>query len=277
MKALNTPDRWFLIAVLSGAIIALISVITTIDAPQLETSDWIMKIDGKPIPTSRYQSALEAATLDTQRELTDAEQKDILERLIDNELLLLHALELNLLESNVRVRNTMIGELMEGIFLEAASEIPSEAELEEWYVDNVGFFRYPPLLSLSVATVPVGTCDEIQPGTTPQEAVEQFPDAKTFSGIPAAATPKTVRELLGASLANIVITLEIGEVARHRSAQTCWIVQIEDRVEGEIPDFVDVRDAVLSLWIRDRDERILREYLQTLRDLYDVELAPQLN
>ena len=277
MKALNTPDHWFLIAVLSGAIIALISVITTIDAPQLETSDWIMKIDGKPIPTSRYQSALEAATLDTQRELTDAEQKDILERLIDNELLLLHALELNLLESNVRVRNTMIGELMEGIFLEAASEIPSEAELEEWYVDNVGFFRYPPLLSLSVATVPVGTCDEIQPGTTPQEAVEQFPDAKTFSGIPAAATPKTVRELLGASLANIVITLEIGEVARHRSAQTCWIVQIEDRVEGEIPDFVDVRDAVLSLWIRDRDERILREYLQTLRDLYDVELAPQLN
>jgi hypothetical protein len=93
----------------------------------------IALVNGSPILDSDYQRAVSMLAGD-RRETPDAgERAHVLDRLIDEELLVQHALASGLAESDRVVRETVLRAMIDAAIADQASRRPSESELRALY------------------------------------------------------------------------------------------------------------------------------------------------
>ena len=90
----------------------------------------IAVVDGVPIPTSDYERALAALSADRRSALDDDDRRRVLDRLVDEELLVQKGLDLGLPRRDRRVRSDIVASVVESVVAEAATREPSSAEVE---------------------------------------------------------------------------------------------------------------------------------------------------
>jgi parvulin-like peptidyl-prolyl isomerase len=238
-----------------------------------------------------YLRLIEGLESDT-REPADEERRGlVLDRMIDEELLVQRGLELGLPNVDRRVRADLTQALIASIARDAESREPTEDELAAFYEENTDFFVQPG--RLRVRQVFFGVAEQaaaagalaraqearrrLAAGEAFERVREELGDAE-ISPLPDAALPAPkLREYLGPTALRAALELGEGEWSEPvRSGTGYHVLGIVERQPDRAPPFEEIRDLVRGEWLRRAGDAALREYLDELRERAEVAVAPEL-
>lgn len=245
----RTP-RWLLVAgLLAGAGAAAAGLVAGPVARGLPVGA-VARVNQQLIARDAWLRAVAAVASERREPLTDADQRHILDRLIDEELLVQHGVALGLAEQDARLRSTMVSEVMLAA-TNAAAAAPDDAALRRYYDEHRDFFA--PTARLRVQAFRLddqGQRLEFQPA---------IPDAL----LPLAK----LENYVGPALTQRAAQLAPGQVSEPIAAAggARVVLQLLEKEPGAAPPFEQVRDQVRAQARRDADETAVRALIAQLR------------
>jgi parvulin-like peptidyl-prolyl cis-trans isomerase-like protein len=275
-----TPERrarWLLaLGAATGLAIAIGSLVGgTIDRPL--GADAVALVNDTPIRRDDYLRALGAVATDRRTPLDDADKRRILDRLIDEELLLQRGLALGLPERDHSVRAPLVAATID--LLARANREPTDAELRAFYDANREYFTDPGRVRVGQVFVRVEGRSETDARTRADDALRRLRAAEPLATVRAALgddetapIPDTllpiekVREYVGQTAARAVADLDVGATSDVvRSSMGFHVLQVRERTDPEVPPYDAIVDRVRAEWRRRADDVALRSALDDLR------------
>ncbi|MFQ5514480.1 MAG: peptidyl-prolyl cis-trans isomerase [Myxococcota bacterium] len=246
----------------------------------------IARVNQELIQRAEYERAVEALEAERGALLDEASRRRVLERLVDEALLVQYGLELGLGWRDLRVRQALISAVVAAQVAEASMTEPSEAECREFYDQNRELFRIPGRVRvrrLRVRGPPVRTREQAREralgAARRLRAGEPFASLRTELGDAAAVRipdalipPSKLHEYLGASLVRRALRLEPGAVTPPLASGQSWVVlQLVEREPEHTPAYAEIADQVSAELRRRQGDRALRRRLDALRGTGRVE------
>lgn len=275
-------------AAVLGLLIALIAA-TPADRARLAETGAIAKVNNRHIDRTEYASAYQALLADKSKAPTANDKRLVLDRLIEEELLVQRGIEIGLLDGDATVRKTVAMAVIEFVLAQGGSDALSENSLRTYYEENKHLFA--PANRLQVAQI------FIPYGETPDDAavIAQLEKVRTalrrgddFSATAQSLgteilpplprvmlTPAKMTDYLGPDLAAAAARLPQGSISDALAGPTGWhFFKIIRNQPGTPPAFEDIRRQIVDALRRDNDDDALRDYLNWLRGRADIVLAP---
>ena len=267
----------------SGLVVGIfLATLTIVEKNNISDQNWAAKIEDQLIPFERYEMQLEGLANDKRSPLTKQDKEYVLERMIEEELLIKRAIDLGMLENNPMARGTIVQQMIKNIISEGSRIEPEEKELIEFFEENIGFFTK--ANRLRVRQIYFSQDDfgdrvlkEAKNAFTRLLKGETF-DQVTLSGSNSALkVPDTlmnlskVREYIGPSLMREAQLLKPGQFSEPKKVSDGYkIIYLVDREDAAKPEYSNIRSSVLSEFSKRRDDQSLRTYLDNLKKWYDV-------
>jgi parvulin-like peptidyl-prolyl isomerase len=266
-----------------GLALATADLLTVGDA--VAPASGIATVNGTAIRAEDYERALAAFASDRRSPVDPADRRHVLDRLIDEELLVQRGLELGLAERDRRVRADIVSGMIEAITAEARTTEPTRAEVEAFYAANRAYFaragriRARQILVRASATRPDSEARErALEATRRLRAGEDFARVRGDLGdpevapLPDVALPAAkLREYLGPSPAEALLRLAPGEVSGPIRSTTGYLVlESLERTDTDARPLPEVESEVRAELRRRRGDAALRAYLEELRRTGDV-------
>lgn len=236
--------RWLLIAGLAAG--AVLGAVGLRAAPSGALPPGaVARVDGQLILRDAWLRAVTAVASERRAPLTDADRRHILERLIDEELLVRHGVALGLVERDARLRSALVSEVMQAAS-QAARVEPDEAALRAFYDEQHGAFTPAPRLRVRAWRVDAAGARA--------PFVPAVPDAL----LPAAK----LQAYLGPALTQRALALAPGQAADAGGV----VLEVLEARPAAAPPFEQVRAEVRREVLRRADEAAVRELLAQLRE-----------
>ena len=232
---------------LAGAVLAVFYIVRVPDAPP-PFEDAVAWVNGRPIARESYDNALRAVAADRKTgTLRDGDRERVLERLIDQELLIDRAIELGLHERDPQIRNQLATAMIDFLVRRAEDEAraANEAELRAFYETQQ--FRFERAAQYRVAV---------------EGPAVPLPDGFLLE--------KEIEQRLGPSTARRVAALQPGESIAVGEGDVSYTVRLLERRGGEVVSFEEAAEVVEAAYLRDRSEAAVREFLELARRRTDV-------
>ena len=244
--------------------------------------DAAAQVGGRTIRRIDYDRVLAGVEGDLRNPLDESDRRRVLDRMIDEELLVQRALELGLAAIDRRVRGELTAGLMDSIVGEADADEASPREIARHYEENVDFFTRPGRLhaetiffsSRNDARRPDGSAAErarragdlLRAGENAGEVESRLGD-RQISPIPHGMLPPSkVRDYVGPILLQAFGELAVGEWSEQiESGGGIYLARVIDREPPIIPSLEEVEGLVRQDLRRRRGDRALRDYLDDLR------------
>jgi hypothetical protein len=267
----------------SGLIIGIfLAALTIVEKNNLSDQNWAAKIEDRLIPFERYEMQLEGLANDKKSPLTKKDKEYVLERMIEEELLIKRAIDLGMLENNPMARGTIVQQMIKNIISEGSRIEPEEKELIEFFEENIGFFTK--ANRLRVRQIYFSQDDfgdkvlkEAEDAFTRLLKGETFDQIALSGSNSALKVPDTlmnlskVREYIGPSLMREAQLLKPGQFSEPKKVSGGYkIIYLVDREDAAQPKYSDIRSSVLSEFSKRKDDQSLRTYLDNLKKWYDV-------
>src|SRR6056297_1155725 len=260
----------------AGIALAVYGLLAT-DAPRDLPADAAARVNERLIGNSELADALAALGSDSRDALDPADRDWILRRLVEEELLVQRALELDLGHTDRAARNALVDAMIRRITRDAAARPPSEDELRAWYADNRALFAGAPRLRVQARAAPDEAAARelrqrlVSDGGEPSAAAAGEP----VTGLPDALLPPAkLRDYLGPRVAAALSNAPTGEWLAPLPYAGRWIVaRVAGRGEAAAPPYGEIRDRVEAAWRRAQMDTALARYLDELRARADIETA----
>ncbi|MCZ6822718.1 MAG: peptidyl-prolyl cis-trans isomerase [Deltaproteobacteria bacterium] len=248
----------------------------------------VAAVNGEVVRVRDYERALAALAMDRRNEVGETEKRRVLDRLIEEELLIQHAIELGLVRSDRRVRADLVSALIQSVVSEAATLEATRAQTEAFYQENLDYFTQPGRVRTRQILVRLGESRSAEEAlkhareiTRRLRAGEPFAEVKNELGdreiarLPDGLLPPTkLREYLGPTAARTVIALELGAVSDPvRTAGGFRVLQLLEREPERTPPLREIQTEVLAEFRRQAGDRALRSYLDELRARAEIQIA----
>jgi hypothetical protein len=269
----GAPDiRWLLAGALAGLLAAGFGILRQADSGNALPADSLARVNEQMISRDNFERAV--ARLGTNSE-SDDDNAWVLQRLIDDELLVQRGLELGMAQSDTTVRNAIIESLIASVTAEADAASPSDDELEKYLAENADRFSY----VASVAVAAWQTNDEAvaqafisklrnEGGVETLDAIGPIPD------LPAGLmSVEQLRDYLGPGIAAAAADMPLGSSAVFARRGRWLVVQVLDKEAAIVTDLGTIRNRVLLDYRRSLAEQTLRDYLDDLRRRADVKVV----
>lgn len=280
-------EKWqnflLLLGLFIGVVLAANSVVRE---SNLTDKDWVAVIGDVQISKEKYYSQLEGLARDKRNAITRKDKDYVLERMIEEELLIIRAKELGLLENNQIVRGSIIQQMIKLIISENYLESVEEEKLKKFYKDNIGFFSSASRLRLQQIYFSDSSGNSRQRS---EEAFKDLNEGSTFEEISQHADqsvlsiPNTmmnlskVREYIGPTLMNVAKSLEPGEFSPPTKVAGGYkIIFLFDKELSEPERFDSIKPKVLREYQRRQDDKSLRDYLEDLKGWYEIKRIKEL-
>ena len=98
------------------------------------------RVNDAQISQEEYLRAVEAVAGDKRNPITDKIRADILERLIEEELLVQRGLDIGLLESDRDVRKSIVNAMLAYVVASHSGHVPTEEDITTFFEDNKSYF-----------------------------------------------------------------------------------------------------------------------------------------
>ena len=247
--------------------------------------DAVAIVDGVAVQRVDYQRALEALASDRRSPLGDDDRRRVLDRMIDEELLVRKGLDLGLERRDGRVRSDIVASVVESVVSEATTREPSDAEVAAFFADNQALFARPGRVRVRqiLFRVTSGVSDEqalarandavkrLRAGEPFAQVASELGDAPLVELPTGRIDPATLREYLGPTVAHSIEDLAVGIPSEPiRSAAGYHVVELVEREPGGSPELADVKDQVRAELRRRNEDAALRAYVDELRRSGDV-------
>lgn len=243
------------------------------------------EVNGVPIRTVDYLRAVNALASDRRSPLTEDDRRHVLDRLIDEELLVQYGVDLGLLHSDRRVRGDLVAAVLAAQVASVDGYEPTPDEIASFYARNADFFSTPGRLRLAVLWVRgQPTRSEEQALARARAAVAAVTAGEDFDAVrerlgdePIAPLPDSylppakVREYVGPTVTNAVMDLSAGEVSEPiRSANGFYVVRVVDRERRGAPPLEEIEEQVVAEMKRRAGDDAVVATLERLREEGDV-------
>jgi hypothetical protein len=225
-----------------------------------------------------------------------AARHDVLSRMIDEELLVQHALDSGAAQTNPEVRAALVRSAITRVNSEAAAEPISEREVGQYFEAHKEAYAAAASFDVTAlyfeATVPHAATAAIGGrGTsgvaaraetaraaieagTPVDKVASVADPLPFGAPGEHVNPRTLANYFGPALADAVGHLAVGHTTEVTQLGNGLVfIYLNNKTPGELPSLASVRELVTAGALRDRQEHALEALLASLRQTAHVELA----
>ena len=251
----------------------------------------VARVNGALLRADDYTRSLDALERDRRGGAEPEDRRFVLDRLIDEELLVQRGLELGLARQDARVRRDLTAAVIDAVVTEHEDGTPSDADLEAFYRRERDFFARPGRLRVRQLWCRADTAADAPSAEARARAAaaslragEDFAGVRARLGDPEIAplpdallSPAKLLDHLGPTALRAALELEAGAVSDPvRSATGYHVLQVVEREAEWVPPREEIGDEVVAEYRRRRGERALRAYLDGLRARADVEIAPSL-
>ena len=278
--ASRRPLAWLAAGAALGMATAAFGLLGT-DARRAGLPDGaIASVNGTLLYVDDYERLVEGVESDTREAASPELRRRVLDRMIEEELLVQRGVELGLVESDRRVRADITQAMIQSIVVETEDEDPTDVQLRRFFVEEAGFFTQPGRVRVGQVFFRVPAAadeaalrargEEAQRRLVagePLERVRQELGDSEVSPIPDTLLPPAkLREYVGPTALRAVMELAPGAVsAPVRSGMGLHVFQLLEREEARVPPFEAVAEQVRAEWVRRAGDRALRRYLDDLR------------
>jgi parvulin-like peptidyl-prolyl isomerase len=276
-------NRFYSFVLFAGILIgALMAAYSVIEKSNISDYKWAAKIEDTSIPMEKYLTQLDGLSKDKRSPLTQKDKEYVLERMIEEELLIKRAIDLGMLNDNPMARGTIVQQMIKTIIAENARYEISDSELESFFQENSGFFTKSSRLRIQQIYFSNEQLkdDSLIVAKKAYDLLKRGDDFESVSklGSPSALkipnslmTLSKVREYIGPSLMNLARELEINSFTSPIEVSGGYkIIYLIDKEMASPPKFNDIKASVSSEFLKRKDDQSLRSYLENLKNWYDV-------
>jgi parvulin-like peptidyl-prolyl isomerase len=278
---------------IAGVALAGFGVVRSGGSDTAAPADAIALVNGQPLSResfARFTAAIAAERRSTTLDVE--EQRRLLGRMVDEELLLQRGIALGLARYEPTARGSIVSALIASVTADAETGEPDEAALRAFYAENRGRFGSGPRLRVDVAFVAAAGRPEALARERADALVRRLRAGEDFAAVrgelgdpTVAVLPEgaldldTLRDYLGPTAARAASELGVGEVAGPvRGSAGYLALVLRERLAEQIAPFESLREQVRAEFLRSRGEQALRDYLAELREsaairILDPELA----
>jgi hypothetical protein len=263
---------------IAGILMASFSIVNRINFGS--DGQWVAKIEATEISKSKYLLQLDGLAADRRSPLSLDDKKFVLERMIEEELLIQRALDMGMLKNNAMARGTIVQQMINSIISDNSMIPVEDRELLTFFEKNKGFFTSAKRLHVKQIYFSDSKGSSAERSSAAYEDLIQnrdFKRAEELGDSTALEIPQTlmtlskVREYLGPSLMQLAESMQTGEFSKPQMIGGGHkIIYLVDREDAFPPDFETIKEQVLSEFKKRRDDSSLREYLDNLKNWYDV-------
>lgn len=251
----------------------------------------VARVNGQLIRTEDFERSLAGVASDRRDGVDDAERQHVLDRLIEDELLVQRGLELGLARHDRKVRADLVAAIVASVVADYEDLEPTDAQLQTFYDERADFFSRPGRLRLRQIFCGVNSDggDAVALARA-RDAVRRLRIGEDFatvrdtvgdpelSPLPDAPLPVTkLVDYLGPTTTQAALALTAGETSEPvRSSAGYHVLQVVERHADEHPPFTNIRSQVVSEYRRHAGEQALRRYLDDLRSRAAITVSPNL-
>ena len=261
---------------------ALLAGLSIIQDSNITNFKYAAKIEDTSISMEKYLAQLEGLAKDKKSPISQKDKEYVLERMIEEELLIKRALDLGMLENNPIARGTIVQQMIKTIIAENMRYEISDKELNKFFEENIGFFTKSSRLRIQQLYF----SDEGVENSSFEDATRaydllisgsSFVEVSNLGSDSALKIPNSlmtlskVREYIGPSHMNLARKLHPGTFSQPIKVPGGYkIIFLLEKELAEQPNLEQVRDVVLAEYSKRRDDNSLREYLENLKNWYDI-------
>lgn len=285
MSPSQRPNLLLLIGAGLGIALAAIGLLRAPRQGAELPSEAVARVNGVLVRRDDYDRTLAAAQQDRREPLDKVQRRRLLDRLIEEELLVQRGLTLGLAEHDRKVRADLTMGVIDSVTQESNEAQPNEEELQRFYSENLDFFSGPGRLRIREVFVRVPS------GSDPNPALERAEKARDrrragddfdtvraelgdreFAPIPDVLLPPAkLRDYIGPTALQAALNLAPSQTSEPiRSSMGYHVLEVLERVSDKAPPFAEIRPQVLEEYRRRAGEKALRRYLDDLRRRADV-------
>ncbi len=249
-----------------GALLGLALAVHGIVGPARSTvpKGAVAMVGDVPISVEDYTRALAAVASDRRTAIDPALQRHVLDRLVDEELLVQAALANGIALRDPTLRGQIAAAMIDAII--GAKTAPSDDVLRAYLASHATAFARNG--RVRVEALWFDRKARALAARTRLLAGEKVLDADPPAlVVPSGAIPQVkLSDYLGPVVAGAVAVLPPGGITEPiESAGGVWVVRLVERVDGELPPFESVREQVLADYRREQDDEALRRFLERRR------------
>ena len=206
--------------------------------------------------------------------MNDGEKRRILDRLIEEKLLIQRGIELGLPWSESGVSKSLVNAMIDTIIAEAGTSVPTDKELENFLRENRDYFQPAPRLRVrqmvfrgeNAAGRASLAYRRLQ--TENWQVVAANLADRSLPELPGSLLPQSkLRDYLGAELSARAMAIKPGAISEPVATAAGYsLLQVLGHEVAASPTLQQIRKQVLQEYQRRASDRALRDYLDKLRE-----------
>lgn len=253
-----------------------ISLNSVIFETNFQLNQAIARVGEKEISRQRFEEIIKVLDDQSNSELTLEKKNLIRERLIDEELLIQRAIELDLIRNDSLVKGNVIQTMFQYIINSSELDEPSETELRDYFKKEKNYFSSGKRYKLRNYTFRNLGDAEIARNSLTQNNIENFlklVETENAIDLPNVfLTPQKIRDYLGPKVLEELPSLEKGDFSNiFEINQLPSIIICIDVLLDNNPKFEEIIEQIKNKFLRDREDSLVKEYIENLRNFYEIE------
>jgi parvulin-like peptidyl-prolyl isomerase len=278
---------WLIAGALTGCLLSAIQILHAARIPVGFLPGVAARVNGRDIEAASVDRTV--AGLDARlRNSEQAARKRVVSRMIDEELLVQHALDSGAAETDPEVRAALVRAAVTRVNSEVSSQSVSESEIGAFYQSHRSAYASPaefqvtPLYFESRAFPDMEEAqrraDSARAGVRAGQTVESLrraADVLPFGPPAQLATARTLANYFGWPLADELGRIQAGQTTEPATfGRGVLLLYLNQRVDGATPNLQSIHDLVQADALRDKQEAALEELLASLRKSAHIDISP---
>ena len=267
-----------------GICFGLLFVLLGIILPEgkIEDKNIIVSINGHPLYQSDWDLALQALAMNKRNEIAEEERLIVLERLIDEQLLLQRGLEIDLPQTEGMVRKSIVNAMIDKIVIEGEISEATDKDLKSFYEDNKIFFAGHSEVHIKIIFLEYRSQEEDEKRLDDIRKLlidgEDFDFVSSEYGdymlpeIPNMLLPiKKLKDYIEPNLVPMILNMQPGQITSEIETTNGFIfIYMLSSIRDEEKPFEEVREQVKDEYLRRNDEISIQKYMEWLRGKSEV-------
>lgn len=273
----SSRGTWWLAAgALCGAVLAATGILENIGT-SLPTNT-LAQVNSATISKADYLGYLELLARDKRNPMRAEDRTHVLDRLIEEQLLIERGLEIGLATSDPSVRKAIVNAMIQSVISDSSTDEPTDQALTEFYKENSNYFAKPSRIQVR-RLVFRGEDAEGRANKARQKLnKEDFSNVgkeladRDILSLPNALLPVgKLRSYIGPSLTELALSMKIGSFsapfAEGHGYSILWLIDLQ---KAQIVPMVSIRKQIIREYQRRQGDEALGKYLSQLRNQASV-------
>ena len=260
--------RWLVVGAAIGLTAAAWGILRQSTAPADLPDSAVASVNETLIARDIYERALTRVTTPESQDTRAA----ILNRLVEDELLVQRGVELGMTESDSEVRAAIVNSMVASVTAEADAANPEDDVLLQYLADNQARFSYTAALSVDAwQTNDEPVAQDFVTRLRADEDVTAFESIETIPDMPTGLAPtESLRDFQGPAITAAAAEMPIGSSAVFARRGRWLVVRVNEKENAVISDLDPIRNRVLLDYRRNLADQMLTDYLDGLRQRADI-------